>query len=109
MEDKNERERIKSITESSVKQSINRYLKGKTDCYFFPYNPYGGTAGVADKIGCHSGRFIAIEVKRPSLRDTKNGGLSPAQQVFRERIIQIGGVYILAYSVKEVKDYFESA
>jgi len=84
-------------TEREVKAEVSRYLKGLGEGAFFPYNPYGGTAGVPDKIGCLRGRFIGIECKRPSKKSTKDGGLSPVQLSVKRRIEKAGGLYIIVY------------
>lgn len=54
-----------------------------------------GLPGCADLIGCWKGRFLAIEVKA-------TGNLSFLQKGFRDRVIELGGVWILARSVDDV-------
>lgn len=59
--------------------------------------------GVSDLIGCTKyGRFIAIEVKRPGEKPTKE------QTHFLNRIRDNGGIAILAYSVEEVRGRLEA-
>lgn len=56
-----------------------------------------GLVGSADILGClrPSGRFLAIEVKTPT------GRQSDAQANFQRVITQAGGLYILARSVED--------
>ena len=58
------------------------------------------TRGVSDIIGCmpKTGRFLAIEVKRPG------GKATPEQQHFIDTINQAGGLAFVARSVEEVQD-----
>lgn len=57
-----------------------------------------GTTGVPDIIGCHKGRFIAIEVK------AGKNAVSPAQKAFLEAITRAGGIGIVARSIDDVID-----
>ncbi len=58
-----------------------------------------GLAGSADITGilAPDGRRLEIEVKRPGL-----GQLRPAQVRFGQRILDMGGIYIVATSVEDV-------
>lgn len=59
-----------------------------------------GYKGSADIIGLHkdgTGRFIAIEVK------SKKGKQSVHQKIFEAQITRLGGIYILAKSLDDVK------
>lgn len=51
--------------------------------------------GCADIIGAYHGRFIGIEVKTPT------GRQSDAQRRFQAAVTRGGGVYVLARSVDE--------
>jgi len=53
--------------------------------------------GISDIIGVWNGRFIAIEVKRPT-----GGIVSPEQNAFIMRIKQAGGIAFIARSVDDV-------
>ena len=96
----------KDKTEASVKKDINKYLNTLHNCTHFHYSALGGAPGVADRIVCYRGQFIAIEVKRPSRRNHKNGGQSDNQRAFEKRLKASGGHYILAYEKGDVIDYF---
>jgi len=97
------------VLEAVVKKDIRNYLnKLKTSGVKIKHFHYGaklGEAGVADRICCINGVFVAIEAKRPSKRNAKNGGMSDAQLTFRDDIVSSGGHYILAHSVDDVKVY----
>jgi hypothetical protein len=61
--------------------------------FFFAYSE----KGISDIIACSkTGRFIAIEVKKPG------GKPSPEQLEFLERVNSNGGIGILAYSIDDV-------
>lgn len=57
-----------------------------------------GMRGSADIIGLVKGRFIAIEVKSPSGRQSIN------QSEFQRNIEKFGGIYILARTIDDVLD-----
>ena len=63
------------------------------------------TRGVSDIIGClpKTGRFLAIEVKRPGVKAT------PEQLNFLETIKQAGGLAFVAHSVEDVEAMVGSA
>lgn len=52
--------------------------------------------GCPDILACIDGRFVAIEVK------TEKGVLSEIQKVQGERIVNAGGIFIVARSVADV-------
>lgn len=57
-----------------------------------------GTPGSADIIGVtRCGRFIAVEAK------TLKGKLSPLQEVFKERVEDHNGIFILARSIDDLE------
>jgi hypothetical protein len=59
------------------------------------------TRGVSDIIGClpKTGRFLAIEVKRPGGKPT------PEQQQFIDTINGAGGLAFVARSIEDVQQY----
>ena len=96
-------------TEKEVKDQIRDYLnKLKPDCTHFFYASYAGQPGVSDRICCYKGQFVAIEVKRPSRKTHKNGGLTDNQRAFGEAVKSAGGHFIVAYDEQDVIDYFQS-
>lgn len=61
-----------------------------------------GFPGIADILGIlPSGRFLAIEVKRPG------GKLTLDQVAFKQAVESNGGMYLLAQSIDDVKKAFE--
>lgn len=57
-----------------------------------------GTPGSGDIIGVNPhGRFISIEAK------TKSGRLSDQQELFRNRVQEKGGVYVIARSIEDLE------
>ena len=61
------------------------------------------TRGVSDIIGClpKTGRFLAIEVKRPGNKPTAE------QQQFIDIINDAGGLAFVAHSIEEVQTKLE--
>lgn len=58
-----------------------------------------GLKGSSDLLGIlRGGRFLAVETKSPT------GRLTTEQQAFRSMVESMGGLYILARSVKEFTD-----
>ena len=55
------------------------------------------TKGTSDIIASYAGRFVAIEVKRLGAKQTAD------QATFQKNVEASGGVYILAYSVNDVR------
>lgn len=63
----------------------------------YRHNPYA-RRGVSDILGVlPGGKHLEIEVKGP------DGKQSPDQAVHEKRVTELGGVYILARSVKDVE------
>jgi len=56
-----------------------------------------GVKGVPDITCIIDGKYIGIEVKTP------RGKLSPAQEEFSDRIVEAGGIYLVAHSVDELE------
>jgi len=85
------------LTEKSIENKIKRLLASRGAYFFKHFGCNFSTAGVPDLICCVNGRFIAIEVKAP------NGRLSEIQKIHIQRIIEAGGIAIVAQSVEEVE------
>lgn len=54
-----------------------------------------GGPGGADLIGCYRGRFVAVEIKTPT------GRQSPDQKTFQQLVESKGGTYVILRSVDE--------
>ena len=62
-----------------------------------------GGPGGADLLGLdHRGRFIAIEVKTPT------GRQSPEQRCFEQLVQRLGGVYLIMRSVEDARSFLLS-
>ena len=61
-----------------------------------------GGPGGADLIGLWSGRFVAIEIKTPT------GRQSPDQRLFQQLVESKGGEYVILRSVDDAKRWVES-
>ena len=99
-----------NLREGSVQAAVLAYLGQRGDCFFWRQNTGGaqlggqfvrfGVKGASDvfAILAPSGRFVAIECKRP-----KGGVESPDQKRFGESVRAVGGIYVLARSVADVE------
>ena len=58
--------------------------------------------GISDILGIYKGKFLAIEVKQPKKKPTKD------QQTFIDNIIKQGGIAFVAASVEEVVNEFKA-
>jgi len=56
-----------------------------------------GSPGGADLIGCFRGRFLAVEIKTPT------GRQSPEQRAFQQLIESKGGIYVILRSVEDAR------
>lgn len=69
-----------------------QYTKFRSNNRFIP-------AGLPDIALIHKGKFIGIEVKRPS----RPAPIRDSQDTFRERLQNAGGDYFIVHSLDEVK------
>jgi len=91
------------MNERYIKKKIMDYLKTLEDGYFFPYYPaVYGHSGVSDILGLYRGIFVAIEVKYGKNKVTK------LQENFLMQVAQRGGLAIIAYSLEDVKKFFNA-
>jgi len=84
------------MLEKQVENQIKKWLEQHNYWYFKVHGGPFQKVGVPDIIACISGRFVAIEVKRPS-----GGVISKLQQIQMERIKVNGGVVGVARSLDE--------
>ena len=56
-----------------------------------------GGAGGADLLGLYRGRFVAVEVKTPTGRQT------PEQCIYQKLVESKGGIYVVLRSVEEAR------
>lgn len=81
------------------KQIVNAIKKALTERGAWVVKTHGSPhlAGLPDILCCYRGRFVAIEVKRPTTRHT----VTARQQAFLDAIADAGGVVGVAVSVDE--------
>ena len=91
------------MSEASITKRIMDRLKKEPNSWWFKV--HGGPsqkAGIPDIIGCHEGRFVAIEVKAP-------GGTLRRLQAYRiGQIMKAEGVAAMVFSVEEVERLLNS-
>lgn len=88
--------------ESKVKKDIKAYLKSIGAYYVTVPGGAYGTNGSPDMVVCYKGRFIALEGKA-------NDGKQADWQKLRQRQAErAGGIYVLAWTVDDVKDAISS-
>jgi hypothetical protein len=61
-----------------------------------------GSPGGADLIGLYRGRFVAVEIKTPT------GRQSPDQRTFQALVESKGGTYTILRSVEEARAWAEA-
>jgi very-short-patch-repair endonuclease len=86
------------MKEKTIVANIAKYLHSLPRTWYFKV--HGGPfqlAGVPDLIGCHHGRFFAIEVKTP------DGKLSTLQRAILSQIQAAGGLCGVARSVDDAR------
>lgn len=92
------------MLEKKVVQDIKKFLIANYPGVWEKIHGSGyQRAGISDLIGCHRGRFIAIEVKTPK---TKNN-VSELQKKFIRDVQEAGGIAFVAWDVDMVKEVME--
>lgn len=89
--------------EKNVENQIKRYLDSLGAYYLKVHGSAYQPAGTPDILACVRGRFIGIEVKRPS-----GGVVSELQKSKLKKIKKAGGVPIIARSVEDVSSMLKS-
>lgn len=80
------------------RQNVGAFIgshKGKTRFTRF------GVPGIPDIVCIVKGQYVGIEVKSPSKHP------SQAQVEFSVSLTKAGGIYLVAHSLEEVRDFFE--
>lgn len=86
----------KPTPEGLLTHSVKQLLKAAGVFHWKVYQTLGAQRGVSDIIGCHKGRFFAIELKAPK------GTASPDQLQFVEDVKRAGGIGFVARDVETV-------
>lgn len=90
--------KIKESLETPITQKIIEALRAKGGFWFKSHGNMYQMAGLPDIIGCYQGRFVGIEVKRPS---KKISGVSSIQAHRLKQIKAAGGIAGVASSVED--------
>ena len=90
------------ISEKQIENKIKAYLKKLPSCFFYKHHATGfSKVGIPDIVCCIHGKFVGIEVKKPT------GIQSDAQKVIEKQIVNSGGLYILCFSYEECIEKLE--
>ena len=85
------------MLESAVQSKIIKWLE--SEGHYVARVLKASKSGTPDLLACVDGKFVALEVKRPS-----GGVVSPLQKHHIEKINGAGGVAGVVRSVKDVED-----
>ena len=83
--------------ESDLKKKIKDFLDDRGAFWSMVTGGAYSKPGDPDMVVCYKGHYIAIEAKAP------NGVQSPEQKTRQKQIEKTHGIYILAYSVRDVE------
>lgn len=90
------------MNETRLKELVLKYLKYELKCYAFKvHGSKFMEPGIPDIVACIDGKFIGIELKRPGAKNEQ----SELQKIHEKNINAAGGKYLLADSLKEIKDF----
>ena len=85
--------------ETSLKKTLKDYLNIKHIFWWYCLAGMGAYPGVPDLFAMKEGMIYGIEVK------SSKGHQSEMQKVFEERFRKSGGIYILARSLEDVRNF----
>lgn len=94
----------REVLEKVVVKNIMEALRNKGGFWFKTHGDVYQMVGLPDILGCYKGRFIGIEVKRPSRKDS---GVSKIQKYVISKIKEAGGIAGVATSVEEAFEIIE--
>lgn len=86
----------RQVTEHDVTVAIRQLLRTLKVWHFKHWGGPMGDRGISDIIGCHQGRMVAIEIKKPGGKPT------PEQVAFLEAVRSAGGIGFVASSTEDV-------
>lgn len=93
-------EQEQQMKEQDIQAKIQKYLKARGGYVIKTIT--SNRAGIPDIICCLDGRFIGIEVKIPGSK------ASPLQLANGVMIEAAGGLFLVATSVTEVRDFLDA-
>lgn len=77
------------MAESDIQTQIIEYLRGRGDCYVVNFGGSASSAkGTPDLLVCFQGRFLGLEVKKP----TDSYGVTVPQTIRMNQIRKAGGI-----------------
>ena len=94
--------------ESKVKDVVKKALKARGAWWFMPNMNGMGTSGVPDFVGCHGGKFFAVECKRPKLGAK---GLTALQRLQISSIDAAGGKTFVVWddiTVRKLEEWLDA-
>ncbi len=86
------------IKEERVKKHVKRLLTKHNAHYFMPVQSGYGSASL-DFLGCHKGRFLAVETKAPGKH------MTPRQELIKDEIEAAGGTVFVVGEVFKPGDH----
>lgn len=89
---------LKDNEETRLQQKIQKYLQSLGAYEFKVHGSAYMKAGIPDLVVCLEGRFIGIECK------VKYNKPSALQLAHGRQIVKAGGIFIVAYSLEDVKE-----
>lgn len=88
--------------ETKLQRKVQKYLQ-EIGCYEFKvHGSLYMKAGIPDIICCYKGLFVGIETK------VGRNKQSELQKIHERDILRAKGIYILAYSLEDVKNVLEN-
>ena len=96
------------MKEKELQKRVNKFLSQIPGLWFYhPRETKKGTDGLPDIIGCFNGRFFAIELKTPELKDAEKG-LRPEQIKVINQIQNAKGKVLVTNDFEEVVKFIEN-
>lgn len=92
------------MKEKDLQRMVNEFLRKANVFFYHPRETKKGTDGIPDIIACINGRFIAIELKSPELKNPEKH-LRPEQETIRDKIIRSGGIYFISNDFDKIVDF----
>lgn len=88
------------MLEKDIENKIKKWLRDNGAYFFKVHGSSFMVPGIPDIVACIKGKFVGIEVKNTG----KLYNQSEHQKIHQKLIEEAGGVYILADSLKTVKE-----
>lgn len=90
------------MTEQQIQKKIINLLESEYDAYVVKVIS-ASKSGVPDVLACIEGKFVGIEVKKPSTKDN----VSKLQEYNLDKITKSGGFSMVAWDVDMVRSRIE--